>query len=149
MNKNPIGLHILFAILGLGVSLLLLGVGGQFILDMNRYDAYGPSYREWAAFGFSVGGACCLFFSIALIMRMKWARIAFQVLLILGGITWLIFMVSLIQDSQNAWAVVLGMTVFGITIAIFGILFLESPHFLRDMQQAPDSDSERWDILDQ
>lgn len=149
MTKNSIGLHNLFAILGLGVSLLLLGFGGQFILQMNRYESYdSPVFENLLAFGFTGAGFCCLLFSIGLIMRMQWAKTAFQVMLILGGLAWLVFMVSLFRDSPNAWAVLVGMTAFGVTVVLFGILLLESPHFLHDLQQQQSSDRERLDILD-
>lgn len=150
MNNMQIGLHNLFAIIGLGVSLLLLGLGGQFILDTNHYESYSDDpLQHWMTIICCSVGVLCLFLSIALMMRAKWARLAFQVVLILGGIAWLIFMLFLITDSKDAWAIILGMTAFGVTVSLSGVLLLESPHFQQDLQQRGGHEKERWDILDQ
>lgn len=150
LKKDPIGLHNLFSIVGLGVSLLLLGFGGQFILDMNRYGSYQDQpFQKLIALGLCIGGALCLLLSIALILRMKWARVGFQVVLTLAGIAWMIFMLFLFKDSSDGLPIILGLTAFGITVALFGILFLESPYFLHDLQQDQTTDKERQDILDQ
>lgn len=148
MSKNPVGLHILFALLGLGTSLLLLGVAGQFVLETYRHQDTPPT-DSVIAFGFCVAGVMCLTFSIGLILRMEWARIAFQVLLILGGIAWMAFIVYLATDSPQAWAVLTGMAAVGLMIVLFGVLFLESPHFLHDLKGRRIFPKEHWDILDQ
>ncbi|WP_143473530.1 hypothetical protein [Flavilitoribacter nigricans] len=149
MNKNPIGLHILFAFLGLGISLLLLGVGAQFIIEIQRYDTYNDDGDLLAGTAFCIGGIVCLIFSIALILRLDWARIAFQVLLILGGIVWLTFMVFLAADSPRAWAVITGMAAAGVMVVIFGVLFLESAYFQQDLRKGHPPGKDHWDILDQ
>lgn len=147
MNKNRIGLHILFALLGLGASLLFLGLGGQFI--MHSYENYYQPSDDLIVGGvFSGLGLICLIFSIALMQRLNWARIAFQVLLLLGGIAWLIFMAFLAQDSPRTWAIVAGMGAAGIMIVVFGVLFLENIHFIEDLQQEQNEDKEHLDILD-
>lgn len=149
MHKNPIGLHILFALLGLGVSILLLGLGAQFIIEVQRYDTYNNDGDLLAGTAFCIAGIICLVFSIALILRLDWARIAFQVLLILGGISWLTFIVFLAVDSPRAWAVLTGMGAAGVMIVIFGVLFLENTHFQHDLQQGNPSNKDHWEILDQ
>jgi hypothetical protein len=149
MQKNPIGLHILFALLGLGISMLLLGVGAQFILEIQRYDTYNDDGDLLAGTAFCVAGIICLVFSIALILRLDWARIAFQVLLILGGIAWLTFIVFLATDSPRAWAVLTGMAAAGVMVVLFGVLFLESGYLQRDLRQEQPGRKDHWDILDQ
>lgn len=148
MSKNPIGLHILFALLGLGSSLLLLGVGGQFVLEIYSYHSTSHNEGVLGA-GFCAAGVLCLIFSIGLIMRMEWARIAFQVLLILGGIGWMTFIVFLANDSPRAWAVLIGLAAIGLMVVLFGVLFLESPYFLHDLKGGQVSRKDYWDILDQ
>lgn len=150
MNKNRIGLHILFALLGLGASFLFLGLGGQFIIEVYRYDHYSHNNELVSGTVFSVISVVCLIFSIALIRRLSWARIAFQVLLLLGGIAWLIFMTFLAQgQGTGAWAIVAGMGAAGIMIVVFGVLFLENAHFIEDLEQDQNEDKDHLDILDQ
>jgi hypothetical protein len=149
MHKNPIGLHILFALLGLGVSLLLLGMGAQFMIEIQRYDTYRHDGDLLAGMAFCIAGIICLVFSVALILRLEWARIAFQVLLILGGISWLTFIIFLSADSPQAWAVLIGMGAAGIMMVIFGVLFLENAHFQHDLHQGGPSGKDHWEILDQ
>lgn len=149
MSKNPIGLHILFAILGLGISLLSLGVGAQFILEVQRYDSFRNEGEMVAGMAFCVVGILCLIFSIALILRLNWGRIAFQVMLILGGIAWLAFVAFLAVDSPRAWAVLIGMGAVGLTAVIFGVLFLEHAQFRKDLQGTRSGNPDQWDILDQ
>ena len=149
MHKNPIGLHILFALLGLGISMLLLGVGAQFILEIQRFDTYNDNGDLLAGTAFCVAGIIFLIFSIALILRLDWARIAFQVLLILGGIAWLTFIVFLAADSPRAWAVLTGMAAAGVMVVLFGVLFLESSYLQRDLRQEHPVRKDHWDILDQ
>lgn len=149
MHKNRIGLHVLFALLGLGVSLLLLGMGAQFIMEIQRYDTYNDEGDLLAGTAFCIAGIVCLIFSIALILRLNWARIAFQVLLLLGGIAWLTFIVFLMADSPRAWAVLIGMAAAGVMVVIFGVLFLENAYFQQDLRNGDASVKDHWDILDQ
>lgn len=149
MSKNPIGLHVLFALLGLGISILLLGLGAQFILEMQRSDRYGDGGETLAGTAFCVAGVVCLIFSIALIMRLDWARIAFQVMLILGGIAWLTFIVFMAADSPRAWAVLLGMGAAGVLTVLFGVLLLENRHLQQDLKKGASAHKEHWEILDQ
>lgn len=149
MHKNPIGLHILFALLGLGASVLLLGLGAQFILEIQRYDTYNDDGDLLAGTAFCIAGIVCLVFSVALILRLEWARIAFQVILILGGISWLTFIVFLAADSPRAWAVLIGMGAAGVMIVLFGVLFLENSYFQQDLHKGHTERKDHWDILDQ
>lgn len=148
MQRNPIGLHILFALLGLGASLLLLGLGAQFILEIQRYDTYNDDGDLLAGTAFCIAGIVCLIFSIALILRLEWARIAFQVVLILGGIAWLTFIVFIAADNPRAWAVLTGMAAAGVMIVLFGVLFLENGYLQRDLRKGHSGSKDRWDILD-
>lgn len=149
MHKNPIGLHILFALLGLGASVLLLGLGAQFILEIQRYGTYNDDGDLLAGTAFCIAGIVCLVFSVALILRLEWARIAFQVILILGGIAWLTFIVFLAADSPRAWAVLIGMGAAGVMIVLFGVLFLENAYFQQDLHKGHSTGKDHWDILDQ
>ncbi|MCB0375608.1 MAG: hypothetical protein KDD04_06790 [Sinomicrobium sp.] len=148
MTKNPIGLHVLFALLGLGASMLLLGVGGQFILEAAQYE-YNNAANTLTGTLFCVGGVVCLIFSIALIMRLQWAKTAFQVIFILGGVAWMVFIVAMAKDSPQAWSVLTGMGIAGLMIVLFGVLFLESDHFQKDLKHGQMEGKDHWDILDQ
>ena len=149
MNKNRIGLHILFAMLGLGVSLLFLGLGGQFVIEAQKNDIYYERSTYLEGFIFLSLGILCFIFSIALIQRLKWARVAFQVLLILGGLAWLGFVIFLANDSPDAWAILIGMAGMGLMMALFGVLLLENHHFYQDIQQDAVYGKENLEILDQ
>lgn len=148
MNKTRFGLHLIFALLGLGVSLLFFGIGGQFIVESQHNTYHDPSEGGWAA-AFCGGGLLCLIFSLALIMRLNWARIAFQVLLLLGGISWMIFIVVTGAQNPRAWAVLGGMAGFGLLTVVFGVLLLENVHFEQDLKNGRIEPEEKWDILDQ
>lgn len=148
MSKNKIGLHILFALLGLGISLLLLGFGAQFVMQMEHFDSNNREVDLLGTMLTCVAGVVCLVFSVALLLRLEWARIAFQVLLILGGIAWLAFIAFLAAESPQAWAALTGLGAAGLMIVLFGVLFLDSRSFREDLSREKTATSDHLDILD-
>lgn len=149
MFYNRVNLTTLFAMIGIGVSLLLLGIGAQFMVEMNRYGNAGYDSGDMLAGStFSLAGALTLLFSIALIMRLPWARIALQILLLLAGFGWVIFIIFLAADSPGAWFVLTGMAAIGLSGVIFGLLFLGNRYVLRDFDELPPPPAQSNDLLD-
>ena len=128
--------------------MLLLGVGAQYILELQRYNGSNNDGDMLAGTAFCIAGVTCLIFSVALILRLDWARIAFQVLMILGGIAWLAFIVFMAADSPRAWPILTGMGAAGTMIVLFGVLFLENVYFRQDLQKGHDMAKDHLDILD-
>lgn len=147
MFYNQVSLITLFALFGIGASLLLLGIGAQFMVDIQGY--YDRSDGELlAGVIFSFVGAVTLLLSIALIMRMHWARIALQILLIIAGFGWIIFLYFISTNSQQAWFALSGMAAVGLAGVIFGLLFLGNHQVLNEFEEISIDRIGSKDILD-
>lgn len=146
--SNHFNLLTLFGLLMLGVSLAFLGVAGQFYLEQSREYHHESTSEFWAKIGFTISGIWMTFFSVALLLKYKWARSGLLLAHVTGFITWTILFLTVLRDDPRAWMVLSGFSGFVYCFLLFGIFFLNNKYVLQHYEELYYRNEDHPDILD-
>ncbi len=158
MFTNRLNLVNLFAILMLSIALFLIAIGAQFFNELFR-DIYSfesgdtnlLDHEEFVpGLGFLLSGLLILLLSLGLILRWKWVRVVFQMVLLLAMLGWAGFMFLLGKELnlEREGFLLIGMSVIGLGTFLFGLLFLGNEQVKSHLGGEEASGPGIWDALD-